>query len=126
MTEHGTFSWNELMTGDTARCQAFYTDVLGWTTREMDMGEAGIYTIFRVGDRDVGGMMKMDGPQWDGIPPHWFSYITVDDVDARVAKVEAANGKVIRPPFDVEGVGRIAIISDPSGAAIGLYKPTSQ
>lgn len=125
MTDHGTFSWNELMTGDTESCQAFYTDVLGWTTREMDMGEGSTYIVFRVGDHDVGGMMKMDGPQWDGTPPHWFSYITVDDVDVRVAKTEAAGGKVIRPPFDVEGVGRIAIISDPSGAAVGLYKPAS-
>ncbi len=56
------------------------------------------------------------------MPEHWFTYIAVDDVDSRVAKVEAAGGMVIRPPFDVPGVGRIAIVKDKGGAVCGWMK----
>ncbi|MEC8584227.1 MAG: VOC family protein, partial [Pseudomonadota bacterium] len=53
------------------------------------------------------------------LPPHWFSYIEVDDVNARVAKAETAGAKILRPPFEVPDVGRIGILVDPTGAAVG-------
>jgi predicted enzyme related to lactoylglutathione lyase len=122
MAGHGTFGWNELITPDTEACGAFYGGLLGWTGESMDMG-GGTYTVFRSGDQQVGGMMK---PPAEGMgPPMWFAYVVVDDVDARAAKVEGLGGKVLKPPFDIPGVGRIAIIADPSGAALGLFKPAA-
>ena len=59
-------------------------------------------------------------------PAHWFAYISVDDVDARVAKATAAGAELLRPLFDVPGVGRIAILKDPTGAAIGWITPTAR
>ena len=123
MADHGNFYWNELVTTDPGRCNAFYGTVLGWTSRDMDMGEGGTYTMFQANGTDVGGMFKMQGPQFEGVPPHWMGYIAVDDVDAAVAKVEGAGGAVKAPPFDVPGVGRIAVITDPTGAAISLMTP---
>ena len=123
MADHGNFYWNELVTTDPGRCNAFYGTVLGWTSRDMDMGEGGTYTMFQANGTDVGGMFKMQGPQFEGVPPHWMGYIAVDDVDAAVAKVEGAGGAVKAPPFDVPGVGRIAVITDPTGAAVSLMTP---
>ncbi len=57
------------------------------------------------------------------VPPHWMSYIAVDDVDARLAKAVDAGAKVLREPFDVPGVGRIAMLTDGGGAAIGWITP---
>jgi hypothetical protein len=34
-------------------------------------------------------------------------------------------GKVVSPPFDVPEVGRIVVVLDPQGAAIGLFKPAA-
>ncbi len=54
----------------------------------------------------------------------WMSYLAVDDVDARVKKATAAGAKLMRPIFDVPGVGRIAILTEPGGAGIGWITPT--
>lgn len=116
----GTFVWQELMTPDPARAGAFFGALLGWTCREVDMGHMGMYTIASHGGKDLAGMMKMDGPMWDGIPPHWMAYIAVPDVDAAAAKVAELGGKVCVPPFDIAGVGRVAVINDPTGAVVSL------
>ncbi len=79
--KHGSFSWNELCTRDVPAAAAFYCQLLGWTTRDMDMGGGRKYTIFKSGNDDVGGMMAIEA-EWGEVPPHWMSYITVDDVDA--------------------------------------------
>jgi len=123
MSEHGTFMWNELQTDDVASARTFFADVLGWSFQEMDVG-AGPYTIAMAGETMAGGMMKMDGPQFEGMPPHWMAYIKVDDVDGAAARVEAAGGKVMQPPFDIPTVGRIAMIADPTGAVIGIMTPS--
>lgn len=120
--QHGTFHWNELMTRDVEGARNFYTKTLGWTVSEMPMPE-GTYYVFKSGDAMVGGMMAMDGPQFEGQSPHWFAYIAVDDVDARVAQAKSEGAIVLREPFDVEMAGRIAIIQDPGGAAIGWMTP---
>lgn len=118
---HGTIHWNELMTTDVAKARAFYAATLGWSYDEMPM-EVGTYTLIKIGDEMVGGMMGMEGMP-PGMPSHWFTYIAVDDVDARVAKIKAGGGQVLRDPFDVPGVGRIAIVQDPTGAAMGWMTP---
>ena len=58
-----------------------------------------------------------------GTPPHWFAYIEVDDVDARVKRIAANGGKLHREPFDIPDVGRIAIVADATGAMIGWMTP---
>ncbi|MCG8694707.1 MAG: VOC family protein [Minwuiales bacterium] len=126
MTAHGAFHWNELMTRDIAQAKDFYGKTLGWTFEDMPMPDGITYTIIKSGDTDAGGMLKMEGPQFEGMSPHWMSYIAVDDVDAAVGKVEAAGGQVAAQPFDIPTVGRIAVIVDPTGAAISLMTPADQ
>ena len=63
----------------------------------------------------------MVGPQWQGVPAHWMSYFTVDDVDAAAAKVKELGGNVCVPPTDIP-VGRFAVVSDPAGATFSLFK----
>ena len=42
-----------------------------------------------------------------------------------MSRVQAAGGAVLRAPFDVPGVGRICIITDPGGARLGLMTPAA-
>ncbi len=124
MTAHGFFHWNELMTRDVAKAKDFYAKSLGWTYEDMPMGEMyGTYTIIKSGDQMVGGMFKMDGPMFEGVPESWFTYVAVDDVEKRVKKLKEAGGKVMRDPWDVPGIGRMVIISTPGGASQGWMKP---
>ena len=81
MTQHGSFSWNELTTGDVERAKTFYGDLLGWRYRAMEMGGGATCTIIRDSDQDAGGMVAMaDIGMPKSVPPHWMSYIAVDDV----------------------------------------------
>ncbi len=118
----GTFCWNETLTRDPAASKAFYTQLFGWTCEEMDMGPGGTYTMFKAGDTMAGGMMEIGGEKFEGVPTHWLSYITVDDVDASTAKAESLGAKVCAPPTDIPNIGRFSVVIDPVGAAIGLFQ----
>ncbi len=116
---HGEFAWNELMTDDVDKAKAFYTALVGWSFEGMAMSGDCTYWVAKRDGKPVAGIMNMAGVTPPGVPPHWFSYLEVDDVDARVAQVAGKGGKVFREPFDIPEVGRIAIIADPTGAAMG-------
>lgn len=119
----GTFVWNEIGTNDSDACKAFYTALFEWTTRDMDMGPSGVYTIFQSGGRDIGGLYRMNAQQVHlGVTPHWLTYVGVDDVDASAKKAEAIGGRVLVPPTDIPQTGRFAVLSDPTGATFAIYK----
>jgi len=123
MWTHGHFYWNELMTRDVAVAKAFYAETLGWVTTEVPMPE-GTYNLVMDGEKPVCGMMQMDGPDYEGMPDHWVGYIAVDNIDARVERARQNGATITQEPFDVEGVGRICMLQEPSGAQIGWMTPT--
>lgn len=87
------------------------------------MGEMGNYTMFKVDGVNVAGVMPTAGnPQMEGVPPHWATYIAVDDVDARVAKATENGASVLVPAMDVPNVGRMCLIQDPQGATVWFFK----
>ena len=120
---HGAFSWSELVTPDPAAAARFYGQLFGWKTEAMDMGN-GPYHVVKVGETSVGGIMGLP-PNAPPMPPHWGCYVTVDDVDAVVAQAGSLGGGVLVPPMEVPGVGRMAVIRDPQGAALNVitYSP---
>ncbi|MDE0114733.1 MAG: VOC family protein [Albidovulum sp.] len=125
---HGTIYWSELMTRDFEGAKRYYADICGWTFGSME-GMEGMDDTYMIAfgedpSMPLCGIGDMDKMQLDkNVPPHWFTYIAVDDVDAVVEKTRSAGGNVIREPFEVSNVGRIAIVTDPTGAAIGYVKP---
>lgn len=120
---HGTVWWSELMTRDVAAARDYYAQVCGWEWATMPMSDGDYHVASRNG-RMVAGMMDIAAMAgMEGAPPHWFTYLAVDDVDAAVAATRAAGGTIHREPWEVPGVGRIAIVADPSGAAVGLMTP---
>jgi predicted enzyme related to lactoylglutathione lyase len=122
MTTHGHFHWNELMTHDVEKAKKFYADTLGWSYEGMPMPE-GTYWVASAGGEPVGGIADAGS---DGAPEAWIGYIAVDDVDARTKKAVQAGAKVLQPAFDIPGVGRIVILAEPGGAAIGWMTPAEQ
>ena len=113
----GKFGWYELMTSDTKAAGKFYSDVVGWTTKEMPSGNGSTYTTFNLGDAGIAGMLN--------IPGHtgWIGYIAVDDVDAHIEKIVEAGGKLWKPATDIPGMLRFAVLSDPQGAGIIVFTP---
>ena len=124
---HGTFYWNELMTRDVEGAKKFYADTLGWSYDGMPMpGGGGTYWLATMDGEPVGGIFDISGHDYQGVPESWMAYIAVDDVDARVAKAVKAGAKLMKPAFDVPGVGRIAILTQPDGAGVGWMTPVEQ
>ena len=131
-TKKGTFGWNELMTSDMDGAKDFYSKVIGWEANDVQMGNPTLaakpgepsYTLWTMGDTQVGGAMKLEGPEMENIPPHWMSYVNVADADDVAQKAVTNGGKIIVGPMDIEGIGRFYIISDPQGAALGLAQTT--
>ena len=123
-TRHGHFHWNELNTWNVEEAKAFYATTLGWTYEGFPMAEGGEYTVCMADGEPAAGIFEMcKGMGMDEVPDHWFAYIAVDDVDARVQGVGAAGGAICREPFDVPGVGRISIVQDGTKAVVGWITP---
>lgn len=122
-TPHGTFYWNELMTRDVEKAKKFYAEAMGWSFEAMPGDGGGTYWIAKMGNEPVGGLFDINGPEYKGVPESWIAYIAVDDVDARVKKATKAGAKVMKPAFDVPGVGRIVMLLEPGGAGIGWMTP---
>jgi len=132
MSGHGTVWWNELNTHHPEKAEKFYTELFGWTAHKASMvdmsrppkhGEP-VYTTFMRDGQPAFGCVHLNLlPDMKHIPEHWFTYFLVDDVDKSAKAVATAGGMVMRPPFDVAGVGRIAIVKDVNGSMFGLGKP---
>jgi len=120
---HGQVWWTELRTRDVAGALTYYRDVCGWNFEALEM-QGVLYHLGRRGDRPVVGVVDMRTvPDLADVPPHWFSYFAVNDLERAIGKGTARGGQVIRAPFPIEGLGRIAIVSDPAGVALGLITP---
>ncbi|MBD9373547.1 VOC family protein [Rhizobium sp. ARZ01] len=124
MSNQGKFVWYELMTSDTAAAERFYKSVVGWAAKDAGMPDM-TYTIFSAGDRMVAGLMTMP-QEAEGMPPGWIGYIYADNVNATAKEVAAKGGKVHRQPDDIPGVGRFAVVGDPTGAVFCLFSSTGE
>ena len=109
----------ELNTTDVAKAKAFYGKLFDWKMEDVPMPE-GTYTILKVGEGTGGGLMKHPMP---GAPSTWLAYVLVDDIAASTQKAKSLGATVIKDVTEVMGFGWLSIIMDPSGAALGLWKP---
>jgi hypothetical protein len=124
MRARGHIGWHELNSTDAAAAWTFYSALFGWlAATSMDMGEYGTYSIFRhpndANDSWLGGMSDM--ATHTGAPAHWLFYFNVDDMDATLARIAAAGGKVLSGPMDVPGGGKSAIGADPQGVPFAVF-----
>jgi predicted enzyme related to lactoylglutathione lyase len=123
-TPHGIHVWYELLTGDVDAAADFYCKAVGWTASSFAQAasDAEPYTILSAGSEGVAGMMKNPMPTG----PVWLGYVGVSDVDAAVTQLKELGGKVHRPAWDLEGVGRMAFVADPQGAAFYVMRGASE
>lgn len=119
--EPGAFAWNELGTRDPGAAKTFYGAVIGWGTKDHDMGGMGTYTEWLVGEDSVGGMMDISGRLPEEIPAHWLVYFSVENTDAAVETVKSSGGAIASGPIDIPA-GRFAVVTDPHGAAFAVIQ----
>ena len=80
MAEQNPFIWHELVTPDQKKSGTFFSQLFGWSCKEVDAGKYGIYTLFQKGGQDIAGMMNPT-PETPSKESFWHSYIAVENVD---------------------------------------------
>jgi uncharacterized protein len=114
--------WADLATDDQGAAKLFYGRLFGWTAQDRRAGK-GQFSIFTHRDAPFGSLYQLTRKQIErGVPSHWTPYVSVVDVDATASIVVGMGGEVIVPPHEVAGFARISLISDPTGALIGLWQ----
>jgi uncharacterized protein len=120
--QHGVPCWVDTWQPDADAAVAFYKELFGWEAEDtMPSAVEGKHYMCRLDGHDVAAVASRP----EQAPPMtaWTTYVWVDDVDDTVRKVAAAGGSVVKDRFDALDGGRIAIIADPSGGALGIWQP---
>jgi uncharacterized protein len=123
MTKITEFCWNELATSNVDAAKDFYGKLLGWQFTDHTMGDT-TYTMIKSGDEAFAGIWQIPSEKRDQIPPHWMSYILVNDVEDTLEKAKSLGADVRVPVTKADNKGRFAIVTDPTGAHIAFWEPT--
>lgn len=122
----GSFCWTEIATNDVAKCKEFYKNVFGWTFQDSKAVTDGFpYFEYSTGaDYPAGGVYEIT-PETCGEgplpPPHFMTYIAVDDVDENAKRAAELGATIIKEPSEIPNTGRFAIIQDPTGAVFATF-----
>lgn len=131
MPNHGDFCWTEIATSDLERSHTFYANVFGWNIKKSENAEIDVdYREFSAGSASwsMGGMYEMNDEMCGGreMPPHFMSYIAVENVDETASKAFELGATIINPPTDIPKVGRFCIIQDPTGGVFSVLTLSSE
>jgi uncharacterized protein len=122
--EPGMFCWVELGTTDQEAAKKFYSELFGWTVKDVPMGPDSFYSMMQLNDRDVAALYQLNPEQrQQGVPPNWMLYICVDSADDVAKSIKAEGGTIVMEPFDVFDAGRMSVAQDPTGAVFAVWQP---
>lgn len=116
-------TWLELNTTNAESAMDFYGKTLGWHFEPVDSDLGERYWIAKANNKPVASLFELSDEEERDIPPHWMTYMTVNDIRMAHDRARLAGCEVIRPPLDLEGVGKLSVIADEAGALIGLIEP---
>jgi len=123
---HGEFCWTEIAATDAKKCMDFYTNVFGWKFQNSDAITDGFayHEYSTGGGYPAGGLYQITPDMFpEGAPPpHFMTYVAVDDVDEYANKATELGGTIMHGPSDIPNTGRFAIIQDPTGAMFSIFK----
>lgn len=116
----GAPCWIDMASSDIDKSCDFYAALFGWTYESAGEDYGG-YIRFAKDGHPVAGGMPSD-PSF-GMEDGWSIYLAVADAEATTAAATAAGGGVIVPPMPIPELGSMGLLSDPTGAAIGIWQP---
>jgi predicted enzyme related to lactoylglutathione lyase len=121
----GVPCWVDTSQPDPEAAVDFYSRLFGWEFEDvMPPGSEGKYFIARLRGGDVAAVGSIP----EAAPPvaMWNTYVWVESADDAASKVRAAGGGVVMEPFDVMDAGRMAVFTDPEGAAFCVWQAKEQ
>ncbi|HET9169565.1 MAG TPA: VOC family protein [Actinospica sp.] len=115
----GSPCWTQLATSDPEAAQRFYGGLFGWTAETDPRPEAGGYTTFSLDGSPCAAVAPLMNPSQ---PVAWQLSFATANADETAAAAQKAGAQVWMGPMDVLEAGRWALLSDPAGAAFGLWQ----
>lgn len=123
MTMMNRQAWHELNTWEPEQALAFYRRTLGWEFEQSPQESGAGFWIARKDGKPVGAVYELTTPDHEGIPSHWMTYLSVNDMEQAEADAAKAGGEILRPMMAIPGVGKLSVMTDASGALVGLIEP---
>jgi uncharacterized protein len=116
----GVTSWVDVAHDDVEGATAFYGGLFGWTfTEDPSPEDADGYLIAQLDGVDAAGIV---GARAHPGSSGWNTYIAVDDLEAAIARIQAAGGQVVTTASQAGMGGRSAACADPYGVVFGLWR----
>ena len=106
----------EIAASDPNAAAEFYKAVFGW---KIEVDESMNYVQFMGEEGGIGGaftQVSENNPAGSVL-----AYVTTDDIEASLGKVEENGGKTIMPKTEIPGVGHFAVFADATGSTLGLF-----
>ena len=127
MNEVGTWTWNHLTTTDLDGAKKFYGDVFGWTLEKAEVSPPDLpFFMWQVQgqkwEEGIAGAAEMGEGTPPGAPPNWMAYFGVANADDAVKLASDGGGQVMVPVTGIP-IGKLAVFTDPQGAALGIIEP---
>lgn len=119
----GSFGWVDLCTRDDKSAVGFYSELFNWKDDESANAENGYYHQMNLEEKPMTGIYPMVGEEAQNIPPHWTSYILVEDADEITSIAKSNGATILHEPIDIYTFGRLALLTDPAGVGFGLWQP---
>lgn len=120
----GVPCWVERLSPDVEATKRFYATIFDWDYSgpgPMPGDPPGQYFVAKLGDREVAGIGTLPAGTAEAASA-WSTHVAVASADDAAATAQAAGGQVLVEPFDVPPAGRLAVLSDPSGAAFCVWQ----
>ena len=119
--EIGSVSWHDLTVNNADQIKDFYSAVVGWDTRVVNMGEYADYSMQSPSTgNDLAGICHARGLNAD-LPAQWLMYILVEDIDKSIAALKKLGGECITEIKHFSATSRYVVIRDPAGAICAIY-----
>jgi predicted enzyme related to lactoylglutathione lyase len=110
-------AWIDITARDAAKARAFYSELLGWEIHvDPDMD----YGLVAPSDGRLPGGIGQAGERYPH-PPGVVVYFAVDDVESALARAERLGARRALDPWEIPGLGTMAVFEDPEGNRVGLW-----
>lgn len=105
---------------DVQRAKTFYESVFGW--RFEPWGPPDFYQVKNAGEGFLGALQERRELKPGAKMLGFEATMGVEDIQATIAAVEAAGGRILSRPFYIEGVGKLVYFEDTEANIVGAMQ----
>jgi predicted enzyme related to lactoylglutathione lyase len=118
----------EIPLTDLASGSKFYADLFGWKTESVPQMN---YVTFDAAPGPGGGFVMAgdsasEGDAMSYKPGEVLIYVSTDDIEASLAKVESLGGQPVVRKTEIPGIGWFGVFADPTGNRVALFTPGNE